>query len=557
MSIRLEIEGRGIVEFADESILLGADPTCSVQIPARDGVALKHAVIRKIAGRWLIEVRAGDSIRVGEGEPARMNWLNPGDIIRLTDSSAPIVFEPTQAVRKDVKPAARTKADAVDSFQLSKPKTIGLASPNDEDISAKPAPPKPKPPAPPKSDEFAEAPAPALQPQTKPIRSDSWLNDSATGAANARLNRSRRRFWMQAGVTSLMTVVAILVWVSFGRQTTPPIEPASPAASTSIASAITSGSDKPLVLQTPTTAPSGPSPKAEQPPEQQTKPVEPSPAVASAPPVPPLKSPAKGPSATLVAVRDGVYAVLAKRPDADIFYRLGTAWAASRRQLVTSGAVALAAEALKAEGAVIVVAQPFQERQVTIKTSRAHPAYTLAVERAASARARMTDESKATAKDADEQADSPATELAKALSNQARFDLGVLDIEPGQRLETFLRMQTDDLGEVSSEYLLVGFPFTEKQYQISAVRLAGDARERVSVKNSALKNDSDLTLTMKFAGDVADEIWSGSPVLDGSQRVIAVYSRFAAPAQANESPQKRRHAVIWLGRLREFASELE
>lgn len=169
----------------------------------------------------------------------------------------------------------------------------------------------------------------------------------------------------------------------------------------------------------------------------------------------------------------------------------------------------------------------------------------------------MMDESKAPAKDADEQAESPATELAKALSNQARFDLGVLDIEPGQRLETFLRMQTDDLGEVSSQYLLVGFPFTEKQYQINAVRLAGDAKEQVSVRNSALKSDSDLTLTMKFAGDVTDEIWSGSPVLDGSQRVIAVYSRFAAPAQANESPQKRRHAVIWLGRLREFASELE
>lgn len=562
MSIRLEIEGRGTVEIAEESIVLGTDPTCAVEIPTGAGVAPKHAVIRKIAGRWIIEVRAGDSIQVGDADPARMYWLNPGDIIRLTDSSPSIVFEPQQSARKDVKPAARTKADAVDSFQLSKPKTIGLASIDAENTSSKQAPPKSKPAAPPKSDEFAEAPAPALPSLSTPIRSDSWLNDSAASAANARRNRSRRRFWMQAGGSSLLTVIAILVWISFGRRTTPQIDPAPPVGTTSIASATTSGSDKPLVLQTPTTVPAGPSPKAEQPPEQQatpvaSKPVEPRPAVVSGSPVPLQKSSTKGPSATLVAVRDGVYAVLAKRPDDDIFYRLGTAWAASRRQLVTSGAVALAAEALKAEGAVIVVAQPFQERQVTIKSSRAHPAYTLAVERATSARARMTDESKAPAKDADEQAESPATELAKALSNQARFDLGVLDIEPGQRLETFLRMQTDDLGEVASEYLLVGFPFTEKQYQISAVRLAGDAREQVSVRNSALKSDSDLTLTMKFAADMADEVWSGSPVIDGSQRVIAVYSRIAAPAQPNESPQKRRHAVIWLGRLREFASELE
>lgn len=310
MSIRLEIEGRGIVEFADESILLGADPTCSVQIPDCDGVALKHAVIRKIAGRWIIEVRAGDSIRVGEGEPARMNWLNPGDIIRLTDSSPSIVFEPPPAARKDVKPTSRTKAAAVDSFQLSKPKTIGLASTDDEDISTKPAPPKSKPAAPPKSDEFAEAPAPALPSQSKPIRSDSWLNDSAAGAANARRNRSRRRFWMQAGGSALLTVIAILVWISFGRQTTPQVAPAQPVGTTSIASATTSGSDKPLVLQTPSTVSAGPSPKAEQPPEQPetpvaSKPVEPIPAVVSGPPVPPQTSAAKGPSATLVAVRDG------------------------------------------------------------------------------------------------------------------------------------------------------------------------------------------------------------------------------------------------------------
>lgn len=578
MSIRLELDGQTVVEFEEENILLGSDPGCTVPFPAGKGLAPKHAVIRKIAGRWIVEVRGGDSIQIGDLAPSRMHWLNPGDVIRLTESGPCIQFEPPQ---KPAKPARRSsaeipvqpkanprpKSEELNTFQLSKPKSVALPPLEGAvelgEIRPKSAPaakaiPSTKP------IEFAEADAPEIRPLPAIAKPSPWLGNTASAAVAAQQNRGRRRFWMQASGAAVLLLVGTVFWLSGGRRvpadiapaplTVPPTAAAAPAPTQPILpapSSVPTEQSRPTEMIAAAPKPQ-PSPAAPNPVETSTQSIiaNPTPSIA--------KASTKSPSATLVAVRDGVYSVLAKLPDRDEYYRLGSAWAASKRSLVTSGAVALAVESLITDGASIVVVQPFQELPIPIKASRTHPAYSHAVEIAAAAKARMSDSATAAGNGSDEQIELPADELAKAHANQARFDLGVLDIVAGHRLPMHLQMQTGDLPDVSkTDYLLVGFPFAEAQYQTDGAHKTGDAKERVATKNSASKNDSDLALTMKFTTDVAEEVWSGSPVFDRSQRVIGVYSRPALPGQQNENPQKRRHAIIWLGRLREFAPEFE
>lgn len=94
MSIKLAVAGRPQVEIQDEHITLGSDPHCTVVVDSTPQIKPKHAIIRKIAGRWLIEVRDGESVFVGGPEPRRLHWLNPGDVIRLCEQSPDIVFQP-------------------------------------------------------------------------------------------------------------------------------------------------------------------------------------------------------------------------------------------------------------------------------------------------------------------------------------------------------------------------------------------------------------------------------------------------------------------------------
>src|SRR5579871_4780058 len=97
MSIRLRIEGSSAVNLDDETITLGSDATCTVPFAPVSGLHPKHAVIRKLAGRWIVEVRGAEFIRVGDGEPTRLHWLSPGDVIRLADACPLITFEPADS----------------------------------------------------------------------------------------------------------------------------------------------------------------------------------------------------------------------------------------------------------------------------------------------------------------------------------------------------------------------------------------------------------------------------------------------------------------------------
>ncbi len=602
MAVRLEIDEGFVVEFNDDTITIGSDPSCTIPYPPEGGVAPKHAVIRKIAGRWIVEVREADSIQVGDDEPTRMHWLNRGDVIRLTNDGPVITFEPEVTAAKSLPPlrtsappanptAARSTLRSAstptptppetDSLPLSKPRPVFVPSLQDavelDDLKPEPTTAKPS-----KSSSARDAddgrPVPSVRAVPPQIRSNSWLDESTSTAANARRNRARRGFWLQMAGVGALAIVAIAVWQFGGGGSNNNTEVESRPNSGKVddttaqqraSTNSTKSLDPPDVV--PKTDPSKPDgskptglnvkPEDVKPPEQPTvsKPVDTPTSTPTTVVSVPSKPVEATRSATLEAVRDGVFAVIAKHEDEEHCFRLGTAWAATRRHLVTSGAIALAVEELQREGLTIVVSHPGEERPIVIKGARFHPAYRQAIDRAATAREELAaSPTSPPVKKPEDSGIPPKEQLARSTANMARFDLGVLDIALGERLPSRLEMDSGDLPDVAkSDFTLIGFPFAGDDYQTKSASITEDAKERLSPRGAAAKSDSTLTLTMTFTDDVATDNWSGSPVFDRNRRVIGVYSRTSKSVSSKETKSPPRHAVIWLGRLREFAPEIE
>ncbi len=78
----------------NEPLLIGRDAVCQVSLPHETALRPQHAKITRIANRWLIESLGDWLIQVGNAPPAHKNWLQPGDVIRLSEHGPTIVFEP-------------------------------------------------------------------------------------------------------------------------------------------------------------------------------------------------------------------------------------------------------------------------------------------------------------------------------------------------------------------------------------------------------------------------------------------------------------------------------
>ena len=94
MPVKLIVE-RQTLSFETDAIGIGRDPDNQVALPNDARLAPLHAVIRHVNGRWIVESRDGGPIRVGNGRPTQFAWLNPGDVIHLTESGPQLVFEPS------------------------------------------------------------------------------------------------------------------------------------------------------------------------------------------------------------------------------------------------------------------------------------------------------------------------------------------------------------------------------------------------------------------------------------------------------------------------------
>jgi S1-C subfamily serine protease len=73
--------------------VIGTDPSCNV-VADDNRLKRRHAVIKKVTGKWMIQSEGDWLLRVGNGMPGRKCWLNPGDTIWLAEGGPAFVFSP-------------------------------------------------------------------------------------------------------------------------------------------------------------------------------------------------------------------------------------------------------------------------------------------------------------------------------------------------------------------------------------------------------------------------------------------------------------------------------
>ena len=110
-----------------------------------------------------------------------------------------------------------------------------------------------------------------------------------------------------------------------------------------------------------------------------------------------------------------------------------------------------------------------------------------------------------------------------------------------------------------SVFVMVGLPFQEKEDADSAALDESSLKERRCKKPpiGTSPQNKDMELTIQFAADSNGRNWSGSPVLNKDNKVIGVYSQLPQPKTTSGKPIKAENGVAWMGRLHEFASDVE
>lgn len=92
MPVKLTIE-RQTLQFETDSVGIGSATDNLIALPGDARLAPRHAVLKSVNGRWILEVLDGCPVRIGDGRPVRFAWLNSGDVIHLTETGPELQFE--------------------------------------------------------------------------------------------------------------------------------------------------------------------------------------------------------------------------------------------------------------------------------------------------------------------------------------------------------------------------------------------------------------------------------------------------------------------------------
>jgi hypothetical protein len=551
MAIVLALPGRPPIEIESETITIGRESGSTVAFPGDDKISVHHAVIRKVAGRWLVEARESDFLQVGNAAPARVNWLSPGDVIRLAENGPEIIFQPqTKPLAKPtpiaapVQPAPRNTASPPTSVPIAKPVPIAPSS---------------RPPALPEPVDNSPIPFPIEVVELEALKRPAPTGDGPlvrpvplagsvlAAVPRAQPRRKSRVLPVVANLIALAGVLATAAWILFGRDTGG------------------GGAGREPRAPQPETANSGHSSKKTTPaPETRAASLADSPAADPSNQKAGLSEPRRARKPSPVELQNSLSAVFVRDAEGKRLFRLGTAWTASRRRLVTSGAVVIAIEDLQRAGLTAIIYPAATNTAIKVQAGRVHPAYRQAVADASAARKDLDklggSSSAADAGKSDDSAperiQAARDQLARAYESQSNFDLGVLETD--QDLHKVLAVSSATLKQpAEARFVLAGWPFQPDEYHPAVfsqaerpVQCAGKAAPNADPASAGMR------LTLEFFDELDTGNWSGSPVLNETGQVVGVYSRPAGRPD-EESAELQAHAVTWIGRLREFVADLK
>jgi hypothetical protein len=110
MAITVSVVNGPSFRIEGDAATIGSDSNCAISLPHDARLKPQHALLRQVAGRWMIESKSGDEIRIGDQPPSKVKWLTPGDSIDLTGRGPLLVFQTSNLPVADVTLPAATSA---------------------------------------------------------------------------------------------------------------------------------------------------------------------------------------------------------------------------------------------------------------------------------------------------------------------------------------------------------------------------------------------------------------------------------------------------------------
>ena len=619
MPITLAVHGRSPITVGDDEISLGSDPGCQVSFADIEEIKPNHAVIREIGGKWLIEAREAESLIVGDAKPARVHYLKPGDVIRLTENSPPVTFQPVDdilpvAIDPDV-PSMRFLLDD-DDLPISKsnrtqpPPSSGTIPATGSASSGKSG--AVKPPssgtirsvkssadgASPskrsdsKSTQGAKRPGSSGQiPARKPTddevdadlpvlrRTSSW--DELPEAPRRRRSSDQDEMqWIMmivgrcvaCGLALLVLwIVTSFVWKSLSQPNLNglPSVDHQQNQETPVAN----------VTPVPTTVQPAPrskpapvdKPQAEKAKEQNEKTDDPATSEKKDEdlsddddPMEMESNPSMSPSTEMTASNDdsdetSVSPLLQATGDSLYAIVLEDPDGNGQFQIGTAWAASDRHLVTSASIATTIEKHRKQKRVAFAYQPTSKRKVPIKIVRVHSAYRQW-------AEAAEEAADlSHEKKLDNAQKMQLRYNLAVLDVNPTDPLETQLPLFTRSLKNTKeTSFSMVGFPFENEDdesdnsltYKSDAVGSLKERRsKKLAAKTGTLPKNS-KELGVTVQFSPTDEDWSGCPIVNKDHKVVGIYGELSQPKGANGKRQTRERAVVSILHLLELAPEI-
>ena len=617
MPITLAVHGRSPITVGDEEISLGSDPGCQVSFADVEEIKPNHAVIREIGGKWLIEAREAESLVVGDAKPARIHYLKPGDVIRLTENSPPVTFQPIDdilpvAIEPDV-PSMRLLLDDDDppiskSIRTQPPPSSGTIRATGSETSGKSGAVKPpssgtirsvksstdgsspakrsnakttqgakrsgssgqipvhKP-----TDDEVDADLPVLQ------RTSSW-DDLPEVPRRRRSSDQEEMQWIMMIVGRCVAggLALLVLWLLTSFLWRALSQPSSglPSVDNNQETPVTNVAPVPATVQPPSRPKPPPVDKSSEveASSQDEKSDDPAPsekkegdASDDDDPMEMESDPSMIPPPVEKTATNDDSDDTSKSPilqaTVDSLYAiiLEDPDGSGQCQIGTAWAASDRHLVTSASIATMIEKNRKQKRVAFAYQPTSKQKIPIKVVRVHATYRQATEAAEEAADLAHEK------KLENAQKMQLRYNLAVLDVNPTDALDSQLPLFTRPLKNTKeTSFTMVGFPF-ENEDDDSAKSLTfksdvvGSPKERRSKKLAAKtgtmpKNSKELGVTVQFS--TTDEDWSGCPIVNKDHKVVGIYGELPQPKGANGKRPTRERAVVSILHLLELAPEI-
>lgn len=279
-----------------------------------------------------------------------------------------------------------------------------------------------------------------------------------------------------------------------------------------------------------------------------------------------------------------LYWVLVKDVEEQQVYRVGTAWAAAKHELVTSGSIAQALNGLLEHYPNATVRSPVTGHEFDITNVQSHPRFVSNVEKSRAVnrqheeikqRLEADKEARKNSDNADgqpekqelltdkqvgdllDQGDAFNEQTYQLLQRQAFYDVGVIRVR--QEMTSLMTIASEESRPRGGNPVsVIGLPFDHKE-----VRIFHDEEGSVTEMDGrivALPKDPEASSGFRLAIQVKQNHlthnWFGSAIVNSNREVIGVYSRYTLPQTFSEPPQGDLLDGAPIAVLRDFAQHL-